>query len=114
MSGVTRTSTLNPSVARLSAARFSSGVLAVAGRLNSANLSGLRRSGLPLVWVLATDLMRRSECCQPKRTSPDLDPPVCIDRTRTPSLPFTPHLGSERDGDIAPLLPGWALLQLML
>jgi hypothetical protein len=61
MSGVTRTLTRSPSVARFSAARFSSGVLAVAGRFSSASRSGLRRSGLPLVCVVATDLMVSTE-----------------------------------------------------
>jgi hypothetical protein len=44
-------------VARLRAARFSSGVLYFAGRFSSASLSGLRGAGLPLVFVFATDLM---------------------------------------------------------
>lgn len=57
MSGVTRTLTRSPSVARLTAARFSSRVLAVAGRLSSSNLSGLSGAGLPFVCIFATELM---------------------------------------------------------
>jgi hypothetical protein len=69
MSGVTRTLTRSPSVARFRAARFSSGVLAVAGRFSSASRSGLRRSGIPLVCVVATDLMISAEIV-----------PACSDR----------------------------------
>lgn len=57
MSGVTRTFTRKPSVARFRAARFSSGVLYFAGRLSSATLSGLSGSGLPFVCVFAMDSM---------------------------------------------------------
>jgi hypothetical protein len=57
MSGVTRTFTRRPSVARFRAARFSSGVLYLAGRLSSASLSGLSGSGLPFVCVFAMDSM---------------------------------------------------------
>lgn len=57
MSGVTRTLTRRPSVARFRAARFSSGVLYLAGRLSSASLSGLSGSGLPFVCVFAMDSM---------------------------------------------------------
>ncbi len=57
MSGVMRALKRSPSVARLRAARFSSGVLYFAGRFSSASLSGLRGAGLPLVFAFATDLM---------------------------------------------------------
>ncbi len=74
MSGVTRTLTRSPSVARFRAARFSSGVLAVAGRFSSASRSGLRRSRLPLVCVVATDLMISAEIVPACPDILDLEP----------------------------------------
>jgi hypothetical protein len=62
----------------MSAARRSSGVLYADGRVSPASLSGLRRSSLPLVRFVAMDLMIQPKDCQPKRTSSDRDPPVCM------------------------------------
>lgn len=75
MSRVTRGPTRRPSVARFKAARFSPGVLYLAGRLSSASLSRLSGSGLLSVCVFATDSMLPTNPDITESRSPDVQTP---------------------------------------